>query len=177
MDTVCIDKSSSSELDESIRSMYKWYNRSSVCITYLGETTSLSDMANDPWFTRGWTLQEPLAPEIVKFYRRDWNQLSTECLNDKDNVGIQQCIERATFITKEELESGSIYNLPISRRMQWAAKRQVTRGEDIAYSLMGIFNISIPIAYGEGTLGAFSRLVKEIINTTKHGVLDIFNWG
>ncbi|KAF9483349.1 hypothetical protein BDN70DRAFT_778243, partial [Pholiota conissans] len=72
MDTVCIDKSSSSELDESIRSMYKWYEHAEICITYLADTSSINDMATDRWFTRGWTLQELIAPKRLNFYSRDW---------------------------------------------------------------------------------------------------------
>ncbi|KAF9473838.1 hypothetical protein BDN70DRAFT_937130 [Pholiota conissans] len=175
MDTVCIDKSSSSELDESIRSMYRWYKNSSVCITYLAESLSIADMANDLWFTRGWTLQELIAPCNLKFYDRNWNQL-TSSSNDKCHKGVQEQIELATSITEYELGGNYTSNLPISRRMEWAATRCVTRGEDIAYSLMGIFNVSMSIAYGEGADIAFSRLIKEIINTMKHGMLDIFNW-
>ncbi|KAF9470704.1 hypothetical protein BDN70DRAFT_845731, partial [Pholiota conissans] len=162
MDTVCIDKSSSSELGESIRSMYKWYQHSSVCITYLAESSSVADMANDSWFTRGWTLQELLAPEILKFYDRNWNRL-TSSDDDKLHEGVLDQIKAATSITKNELTARIISYIPISRRMQWAAKRHVTRDEDIAYSLMGIFEISMPIAYGEGERNAFARLLKEII--------------
>ncbi|KAF9471214.1 hypothetical protein BDN70DRAFT_820286, partial [Pholiota conissans] len=162
MDTVCIDKSSSSELDESIRSMYKWYEDSSICITYLVESLSVADMANDSWFTRGWTLQELLAPQTLKFYDHNWNQL-TSSFNDKRHEGVQDQIKLATSITKDELTENYMFMNPISRRMQWAAKRHVTRGEDTAYSLMGIFNVSMSIAYGEGEHNAFSRLLKEII--------------
>ncbi|KAF9473420.1 hypothetical protein BDN70DRAFT_885840 [Pholiota conissans] len=176
MDTVCIDKSSSSELDESIRSMYKWYEGSSVCITYLAETTSVEDMQTDTWFTRGWTLQELLAPEILKFYDRNWVQLTTS-LNDKHDIVIRKKIQLATSINEKELSADSLEFFPISRKMEWAAKRQVTRSEDVAYSLMGIFDISMTIAYGEGGTNAFARLVREIISTTKYRVLDIFNWG
>ncbi|KAF9477634.1 hypothetical protein BDN70DRAFT_810377, partial [Pholiota conissans] len=162
MDTVCIDKSSSSELDESIRSMYKWYQDSSICITYLAESSSVADMANDSWFTRGWTLQELLAPQTLKFYDRNWNQL-TLSFNDKRHEGVQDQIKLATSITEDELTDKYMSSHPISRRMQWAAKRRVTRGEDTAYSLMGIFEISMPIAYSEGADIAFSQLIKEII--------------
>ncbi|KAF9470497.1 hypothetical protein BDN70DRAFT_916131 [Pholiota conissans] len=146
MDTVCIDKSSSSELDESIRSMYKWYQNSSICITYLAESSSVADMANDTWFTRGWTLQELLAPQALKFYDRNWNQL-TSSADDKCHEGVQEQIKLATSITKYELTKNHMSSHPISRKLQWAAKRCVTRGEDTAYSLMGIFDVSMSIAY------------------------------
>ncbi|KAF9477633.1 hypothetical protein BDN70DRAFT_765644, partial [Pholiota conissans] len=176
MDTVCIDKSSSSELDESIRSMFKWYQNSSICITYLAETENLTDMVNDSWFTRGWTLQELLAPTFIKFYDRVWNQLTTS-KNDKRNADIQAQIELATSITEKELLSTHLPGLSVSRKMQWAARRRVTRTEDTAYSLMGLFDISMSIAYGEGGQQAFVRLIKEILSTSKYRTLDIFNWG
>ncbi|KAF8185191.1 hypothetical protein BJ912DRAFT_490976 [Pholiota molesta] len=172
MDTLCINKESSSELDESIRSMYNWYSRSAVCITYLAETGTLSDMHADPWFTRGWTLQELLAPSVIKFYNADWNQLVDSSDNDKLDAAITKQIERATTIIHSEL-----YNVrlaPISRRMQLAATREVTREEDTSYSLMGIFDVSISTAYGEGARHAFSRLLQAIF-VSSNDVLDILN--
>jgi hypothetical protein len=175
MDTVCINKDSSAELDESIRSMYNWYSRAHVCITYLAETETISDMHNDRWFTRGWTFQELLAPPWIKFYNRDWKPLADHFLwNDIRDPKITAQITRATSITKYEL--GNIFTASISRRMQMAANREVTREEDTAYSLMGIFNVSISIAYGEGAQRAFFRLLQEILVFSANKVLDIFNW-
>ncbi|KAF9477630.1 hypothetical protein BDN70DRAFT_994821 [Pholiota conissans] len=157
MDTICIDKSSSSELDESIRSMYKWYQDSSVCITYLSETDNISQLAEDPWFTRGWTLQELIAPEIIKFYNCTWSQL-TVVQNDRYDRSTQEQITMATTIMTKELLADHIDQVSISRKMQWAAR-------------------SMSIAYGEGADLAFSRLIKEILSTCKYNVLDVFNWG
>lgn len=176
MDTICIDKSSSSELDESIRSMFKWYRYSHECITYLANTTDIHNMRKDAWFTRGWTLQELLAPTSIKFYNADWNQLAPGIVNDKANDTILDVIRDAADITKKELTE-QLWTVPISRRMQWAASRQVTRAEDIAYSLMGIFGVSISIAYGEGSEQAFFRLAQGILNTNTLNLLDIMNWG
>ncbi|KAF9475476.1 hypothetical protein BDN70DRAFT_780939, partial [Pholiota conissans] len=165
IDTVCIDKKSSSELDESIRSMYKWYSNAAVCITYLAETGSLSDMKYDSWFTRGWTLQELVAPKFIKFYNKHWERLVPFNNNDAEHYSVLQSIENATTITSDEL--CHIHNAPISRRMELAAKRRVTREEDTAYSLMGIFGVSISTAYGEGATRAFFRLLKEIFDSTE----------
>ncbi|KAF8196411.1 hypothetical protein BJ912DRAFT_110456 [Pholiota molesta] len=155
MDTVCINKESSAELDESIRSMYKWYQGTHVCITYLAETVAHSDIPKDTWFTRGWTLQELLAPSNIKFYNADWDKFVDSLESDKDNLIITKKIEEATTITADELQQ-DISNILISRRMQIAAKRQVTREEDSAYSLMGIFD--------------------AVLNSTSKGIADIFNW-
>lgn len=173
IDTLCINKESSSELDESIRSMYKWYRDSAVCLTYLAGTTAVHDMHTDHWFTRGWTLQELLAPGRIKFYDAYWKQLIESADNDKNDYTIHQQIELATTISQYELRY--IRNVPISRRMQLASKREVTRQEDIVYSLMGIFDVSIAIAYGEGVEQSFFRLLKEILSADKF-VFDIFNW-
>jgi hypothetical protein len=138
LDTVCINKASSAELDESIRSMYKWYGNAHICITYLAATMNASAMGADPWFTRGWTLQELVAPKYIKFYDMRWNKLVADWSNDRTNPVILRNIESATMISP-----GALAAVPISRRMQWAARREVTRGEDAAYSLMGIFNVNI----------------------------------
>ncbi|KAF9470757.1 hypothetical protein BDN70DRAFT_654246 [Pholiota conissans] len=177
MDTVCIDKSSSSELDESIRSMYKWYEEAEICITYLADSSSVYNMVNDRWFTRGWTLQELLAPECLNFYTQDWKRLTgPEPNNDKKIKEIQEIIFNATGIARHHIENLGFASIPT--KMQWAAKRQVTRDDDAVYSLMGLFGVSMSIAYGEGPKRAFSRLVNEIINVTpSEDILDIFNFG
>lgn len=182
MDTVCINKESSSELGESIRSMYKWYQSAAVCITYLADTAALDGMHADKWFTRGWTLQELIASNLMRFYCTDWTTVHSEGPlafpqeeNDKENHAILAQIERATTISEEEL--GHPMRVPISRRMQWAVHRRVTREEDLVYSLMGIFDISMSIAYGEGAEHAFRRLVKKILHRSPDSVLDIANWG
>ncbi|KAF9472756.1 hypothetical protein BDN70DRAFT_818194, partial [Pholiota conissans] len=168
MDTICINKESSSELDESIRSMYKWYHGSDVCIAYLGESQFISDIHRDTWFTRGWTLQELVAPAVIKFCNRDWDYFSpdtieTDTYSYSDASIVAQIINqisKATSITENELSG--FHQLSLSRQMQLAATREVTREEDTAYSLMGIFDVSIATAYGEGGERAFSRLLEAI---------------
>ncbi|KAF9236122.1 hypothetical protein BU15DRAFT_50492, partial [Melanogaster broomeanus] len=163
-DTCCIDKTSSAELEEAIRSMFRWYRNAEVCIVYLAESYTMEDFDSEPWFTRGWTLQELLAPLVVRFYNKDWEPLCPHWLkssNDKQNTEMQDAIERVTRIPRKELEQfrpgcGRVYE-----KMVWASKRQTTRVEDIAYSLIGIFDVSMPIAYGEG-MWAFYRLTEVI---------------
>ncbi|KAF9472964.1 hypothetical protein BDN70DRAFT_997892 [Pholiota conissans] len=189
MDTICINKESSSELDESIRSMYKWYRRSNICVAYLGETQNVLDIHRDTWFTRGWTLQELIAPVVIKFCNRDWEYFNADItvtdtrprhiLSDTDTSIVAQIINqisKATSITATELTT-NFFQLPLSRRMQLAASRQVTREEDTAYSLMGIFDVSIATAYGEGGEQAFFRLLEAILESTSVGIFDLFNWG
>ncbi|KJA18476.1 hypothetical protein HYPSUDRAFT_190915 [Hypholoma sublateritium FD-334 SS-4] len=169
MDTVCINKDSSSELDESIRSMYKWYCLAYVCVAYLAETRELDSMHTDPWFTRGWTLQELLAPANVRFYNMDWEPFNMSSTGD-----VVKQIEKATTITW--IEKAEPAAIPLSRQMQLAMNRKVTREEDEVYSLMGLLGVEISIAYGEGAQRALTRLMREVLSSTKHA-LDIFNHG
>ncbi|KAF9472078.1 hypothetical protein BDN70DRAFT_763404, partial [Pholiota conissans] len=176
MDTVCINKDSSSELDESIRSMYAWYERASICIVHLSETQTITQIPHDSWFTRGWTLQELIAPKILNFYSSDWRRLTQYGNNDKQNNVVLSFIKQATTMSSWEVTSTSKHHVPLSRKMQWAASREVTREEDRAYSLMGIFDVSISTAYGEGTYRAFLRLLEEILKKTPSGTMDLLNW-
>ncbi|KAF9474981.1 hypothetical protein BDN70DRAFT_285586 [Pholiota conissans] len=179
MDTICIDKKNTAELSESIRSMYRWYSESSLCIAYLEHTTSLQDLPADPWFERGWTLQELLAPKKIKFYNKNWQPL-TSYHNDKSRdaertTGILTKISRATGISPSALLSFQPgIKDGIASKMVWAATRKTTKGEDRAYSLMGIFAVSISIAYGEGAERAFFRLVEAIL-TCFSNTLDVLN--
>ncbi|KAG1901747.1 uncharacterized protein F5891DRAFT_1144270 [Suillus fuscotomentosus] len=176
-DTCCIDKTSSSELDESLRCMFRWYRNAHICITYLAETTSVDQFHNDEWFTRGWTLQELLAPRKIRFFRKDWIPLTNYTI-DKDRPAADQpildIITEVTSISSQDLQAFVPGPFQVDTRMVWAADRKTTRSEDVAYSLMGIFDVSIPIAYGEGAQRAFFRLVEAIMQVSNEpGVL---NW-
>ncbi|KAG2117601.1 hypothetical protein DEU56DRAFT_984829 [Suillus clintonianus] len=159
-DTCCIDNSSSTELDESIRSMFRWYK------------TRLFD----EWTERGWTLQELLAPRNIKFFNARWMPM-TDDANDKEpdeSPYLLRALEEATGIPHDVLTSDLIPSLVrVDERMAWAAGRQTTRVEDAAYSLMGIFNVSLRIAYGEGRMRAFCRLIEAI---TRVGDPSVLNW-
>jgi len=179
IDTCCIDKASSAELDESIRSMFKWYRNSALCIIHLSQTASLDDMPGDDWFRRGWTLQELLAPEKVQFFNKSWDRLTPISLhNDKDPSSLSQTLEIAAVVTGiplDELRSFDPSPRKVDERMTWAANRVVTREEDTAYSLMGLFDVSISTAYGEGLDRAFCRLVEAIMMAG--GDPSVLNWG
>ncbi|KAF8157410.1 heterokaryon incompatibility protein-domain-containing protein [Pholiota molesta] len=180
IDTLCINKDSSVELDESIQSMYKWYQNSSICITYLGDTLSLDSMESDTWFKRGWTLQELLAPKIMKFYGREWTHLTFGEVrgNDKVNDEVQDIIYKVTGIPAKELVSfDPLTGSDVPTRMRWAASRKTTRGEDRAYSLMGIFGVNFSISYGEGAERAFFRLIEVLISSrhTFH-IMQVLHW-
>ncbi|KAM5539231.1 hypothetical protein V8D89_007104 [Ganoderma adspersum] len=161
IDAPCIDKTSSAELSEAINSMYEWYRLSTVCYAFLHDVsqdpyTRPSSFRRSTWHTRGWTLQELIAPAIVVFLSSDWR-----CLGGKHRLAV--ILEDVTGIDEDVLtHSRPLSTICVARRMFWASKRRTTRKEDQAYCLMGIFGVHIPIIYGEGSK-AFLRLQEEIL--------------
>ncbi|KAH7257001.1 heterokaryon incompatibility protein-domain-containing protein [Fusarium tricinctum] len=183
IDTCCIDKSSSAELSEAINSMFRWYAESTVCIAFLEDVTlseskeaTKNAFVNSRWFTRGWTLQELIAPGKVIFYDRDWNRLGTRAeLKDdiKPITGISDELLNTTHHMME-IKQRQLIQYSVAEKMYWAARRETTRPEDIAYCLLGIFDINMPLLYGEGQTKAFKRLQEEIIKSTDDE--SIFAW-
>lgn len=166
IDTCCIDKTSSAELSEAINSMYLWYFKAHKCYAYLADVP-LKPFGESEWFTRGWTLQELLAPADLLFLDANWKVLGTK-------ESLQKIISSCTGIPAgilsgdEDLETCSI-----AQRMSWVAKRSTKRVEDLAYCLLGIFGINMPLLYGEGER-AFIRLQEEIMRVSDdHG---LFAW-
>ncbi|KAF4443381.1 hypothetical protein F53441_11429 [Fusarium austroafricanum] len=172
VDTCCVDKRSSAELAEAINSMFHWYKCSTICFAHLEDLDSnhsdaLDGLASCRWFTRGWTLQELIASQDIEFYDREWIYRGTK-------NGLQQRISDITGIDTAVLENNDILEtIPVAKRMSWAANRETTRVEDLAYCLLGIFDVNMPMLYGEGTK-AFGRLQEEIIKVTTD--LSIFAW-
>lgn len=164
----CIDKTSTAELSESINSMFRWYQKAKVCYAYLEDVDDVSEFARSRWFTRGWTLQELIAPKDLYFYSTNWALLGNK--ND-----LQGDLETITGISRDVL-SGATHSrkVCIATRMRWAANRQTTRIEDIAYCLMGIFDVQMPLLYGEGKR-AFARLQQEIMRGSDDQ--SLFAWG
>ncbi|KAF8546087.1 hypothetical protein OG21DRAFT_1473262 [Imleria badia] len=173
-DTCCINKESSAELEEAIHSMYRWYHDAFVCIVHLAESSSVEDFPNEPWFTRGWTLQELLAPRNLRMYGKNWIPICPKeeentfvsppgpLPNDKQSTYMLDAISKVTGIDAECVQRFTYMGASLSEKMRWASKRKTTRIEDVAYSLLGIFKVSMPIAYGEGKM-AFRRLLEVIV--------------
>ncbi|MCJ1392273.1 hypothetical protein MMC18_005140 [Xylographa bjoerkii] len=173
IDTCCINKLSSSELSEAINSMYQWYSDAEVCYAYLVDVPSdeepgskRSAFARCRWFTRGWALQELLAPSTVIFFGQDWVDIGTK-------ASLQTVISKVTGISPEVLLNGRVSRMSVGQRMSWASRRQTTRIEDTAYCLMGLFGVNMPLLYGEGEK-AFLRLQLEIIKSSDDHT--IFSW-
>lgn len=184
IDTCCIDKSSSAELSEAINSMFRWYQEADTCYAFLSDVTAtgsidnfaitggrgdadISEVVAARWFTRGWTLQELIAPRSLDFFNKDWVHIGS-----RDKAA--RAVELATSIPPAALLGRHLPGISIHRRMQWAATRVTSRPEDIAYCLLGIFDVNMPLLYGEGRKKAFRRLQEEIVKTSTD--LSIFLW-
>ena len=178
VDTCCIDKSSSTELAEAINSMFQWYQQAVVCFAYLADVSVDKETVDgliiqhawqfsvrqSKWFTRGWTLQELLAPAKVKFFSREGIAIG-------DKSSRVQEIHEITGIAVEPLNGGSLSSCSIDERMSWAKERETKREEDTAYCLLGIFDVYMPLIYGEGQRRALSRLRKEIWESSQDETL------
>ena len=174
MDTCCIDKSSSTELSEAINSMFRWYSDAAKCYVYLSDVSIGSSRRSDPssqnawkplfrrsrWFTRGWTLQELLAPTSVEFF-------SAEEVRLGEKKSMIHEIHEVTGIDVRAIQGNPLSQISVEDRMSWAERRETKREEDAAYSLLGIFDIHMPLIYGEGRNKAFVRLRKEIQESLK----------
>jgi ankyrin repeat protein len=166
MDTCCIDKTNSVELSEAINSMYQWYQEAEECYAYLANVSD-SQISESEWFDRGWTLQELIAPSTLIFFNQRWEELGTR-------EALSQLVSHRTGIPvgilkgDDDLETASI-----AQRISWAAERKTTKPEDLAYCLMGIFGINMPLLYGEGKR-AFIRLQEEIMKVSDD--YSIFAW-
>ena len=173
-DTCCIDKTSSAELSEAINSMFMWYAKSDVCYAYLYDVPDIDrlDMTSpfytSRWFTRGWTLQELIAPTAMVFVSQDWDVLGTK-------TELVHHLQAITGIdTDILLRRRDLVEVSIAQKMSWAASRVTTKVEDEAYCLMGIFGVNMPTIYGEGR-AAFYRLQEEIMKL--YSDQTIFAWG
>ncbi|KAK8007590.1 Minor extracellular protease vpr [Apiospora arundinis] len=170
IDTCCIDKSSSAELTEAINSMFQWYQSSKVCYVFLNDLRpgdAMDYVRYCRWVKRGWTLQELIAPAKVEFYDSDWNYRGSK-MEYSTLLGEVTGIPIPLLLGSCELHTYSV-----ASRMSWAAQRMTTRPEDIAYWLLGIFDISTPPIYGEGSK-AFRRLQEEIVR--RNNAMTIFAW-
>ena len=153
--------------------MWSWYKDACICYAYLEDIPNNTDgwiktvFQRSRWFTRGWTLQELIAPCYVAFFSADWKPIGTK-LRRMDEI----C--EVTGIAKDALETGNMAEHNAAEIMSWAAHREVSRDEDMAYSLMGLFDINMPMLYGEGGTKAFLRLQEAIY---KHWADDtLFLW-
>ncbi|KAI0377961.1 HET-domain-containing protein [Hypomontagnella monticulosa] len=192
VDTCCIDKKDPTELSEAINSMFQWYRMSRMCYVYLSDTgtatggrVEASALQSSRWLTRGWTLQELLAPRFIIFFDRHWRPFG---ICDKSNTHVSLSLNPGatvsdvtdilSFTTHIGLNilSGEvpIESVTAAEKLSWAARRQTTRREDTAYCLLGILGVNMPLLYGEGDR-AFIRLQEEYIR--QHNDPSLLMWG
>ena len=169
IDTCCIDKTTSDELSTAINSMFRWYQRAARCYVYLTDVSVPEEVANPEahriswelafrhsrWFTRGWTLQELLAPASVEFFSREGKRLGSR-------ISLEQEIHEITGVPTKVLRGWELSKFSVKERMSWAAGRTTTVKEDKIYCLLGIFGVFLPLIYGEGEHYATLRLKEEI---------------
>ncbi|KAI1342779.1 heterokaryon incompatibility protein-domain-containing protein [Xylariaceae sp. FL0016] len=170
IDTCCIDKSSSSEETEVLNSMFRWYRDAKLCITLFNDVRfspqnprentfdRIEGGASSVWFTRGWTLQELLAPKYMQFYDMDWQYMGTK-------AELAHLLARITRIDVSYLTGERHFSSAcIASKMSWMASRITQRPEDMAYSMLGIFDVFLTPRYGEG-MRAFMRLQQHLLST------------
>jgi hypothetical protein len=163
VDTCCIDKWNLRELSEAINSMFQWYKNAENCYVFLADVSApVADaqlhqsawealFRKSRWFTRGWTLQELLAPTSIEFFSSERQRLG-------DKVTLEQQINEITRIPVAALRGDPLDGFSVSERKRWMVGRQTTQGEDMAYSLIGIFGVFMDFRYGEGRERALERL-------------------
>ncbi|KAF2176010.1 HET-domain-containing protein [Zopfia rhizophila CBS 207.26] len=169
IDTCCINQANKAELSQAINSMFCWYRNATRCYVYLSDVSTAKRKSSDGlpeftwepafrvsrWFTRGWTLQELLAPSSVEFFSREGKRLG-------DKHSLRKQIHEITVIPKSALQGAPLSEFSVNKRLLWIKHRQTKLEEDKAYSLLGIFGVYVAPIYGEGTARAFKRLMDEI---------------
>ncbi|KAH7409693.1 hypothetical protein BKA64DRAFT_693472 [Cadophora sp. MPI-SDFR-AT-0126] len=169
VDTCCINKSDSTELTTAINSMFRWYRNAKKCYVYLEDVSESGDEAairtnqngwkeafrGSRWFTRGWTLQELIAPTIVEFYSKEGKLLG-------DKASLESMIHEVTRIPTRALRGDILSDFSLSERRSWVSQRQTSEEEDLVYCLLGLCGVSLSPIYGEGMTAALKRLEMTI---------------
>jgi hypothetical protein len=151
--------------------MFHWYRNAAKCYVYLADVSLdanekpsrlpwESSFRKSRWFARGWTLQELLAPASVEFFSKEGEQLGNK-------RSLERHIHEVTGVPVKALRNSPLSDFSVHERMLWVEKRETTRKEDKAYSLLGIFDVYMPLIYGEGREKAFMRLRGEIDKASK----------
>ncbi|KAF4930545.1 Vegetative incompatibility protein HET-E-1 [Colletotrichum fructicola] len=167
VDTCCINHDDSEEQKRSINSMFEWYRKSEVCYAYLADVATGGDIRESEWFTRGWTLQELLAPGNLTFFDKNWIDIGSKAF-------LRNVIQEITNIPPAALLVNQSVEYSVAQIFSWTQGRETSRPEDVAYSLLGLLNINLPPNYGEGGKQAFIRLQQEIIKRSTDQ--SIFSW-
>ena len=159
IDTCCIDKTSSAELSEAINSMFAWYRAAYVCYVYLEDVPNPDagfpekEFYAARWFTRGWCLQELIAPQFVEFYTTGWQEIGTK-LSLRDKIHEVTGIPLPVLLGEED----AMEACNMAQRLSWASTRETTRVEDEAYCLLVCLS-TCPccMAKGRGRFNGFKK--------------------
>ena len=176
-DTCCINKVDYFVLQEALVCMFKWYEGSAMTIIFLfdvGQLAEIGALMMSKWNSRGWTLQEYHASKVVRIYTKDWTLYRGLAIyNYKESPEIISEMEKATGISARALMALRPGLNDIREKLRLASMRQTTRVEDAAYSLLGIFSMSLPVTYGDGDR-ALGQLLSQLL--TSSGDTSILAW-
>jgi ankyrin repeat protein len=173
VDTCCINKSDAAELQEAINSMFRWYQNATRCYVYLSDVSKDPSTSDDrsqrwkpefrrsKWFTRGWTLQELIAPKSVEFFSKE-----ETLLGNKNSL--EKTIQEISGVAVHAIRGDTLSQFSEEEILSWVANRQTKREEDIVYCLLGFFGVFMPLIYGEGYQNALERLQEQVRKKSGH---------
>lgn len=179
-DTCCIDQTNQREFEKSINSMFRWYHNSSLTFVYLWDVSPSSypgGLTQSAWITRGWTLQELLAPTVIRFFNRDWTPyLLDPHANHKESDVIMGEIASAVGVPANDLLAFRPSSDDVRWKLHMASTRDTFVPEDAAYCLFGIFKVIMHVIPGETQQQAIGRLLQQIITCSKSGDVGCLAW-
>ena len=176
-DTCCINKADHFVPEEALVAMFKWYQGSDLTIVFLFDVLSPSrrgDLMRSIWNSQALTFPVYLASKVVRFYTKDWKlYMNRDIPNHKESPEIISEMEEATGVSAQALMALRPGLDKIREKLYLASTRRTTLVEDVAYSLFGIFSMSLPVVYGEGDQ-ALGRVLAQVL--TSSGDTSILAW-
>ncbi|KAI9164067.1 Vegetative incompatibility protein [Paramyrothecium foliicola] len=185
---LCVNAVSSADINEAVVGSFRLIWDAALCIVHLSDLTPLpeggeakslegldTEISRCRWFTRGWTLQELVAARSVEFFDSGWNHRFS-----KNPLSARPLLEEVSRISNVDAsvlaQRETLFLTSLGRRIWWAARRETSRPEDVAYCLVGICGIQGQLTprYGEGGHSAFLRLQEKILKSTND--LSILAW-
>lgn len=173
IDSLCIDRTSTADLDDAVNGSRRRLRNSTICIAYLHDLPAEAPLDNDSlwgrcrYWKRAWTLQELILSPRVEFYDREWNHRGT-----KNSPKVAAMLSGITSIPPSVLlDSKTLSDIALAVRISWSVGRVAGREEDTAYALVAITGATLPVRYGEGAERAFLRLQEELLRDTRDGSL------
>ncbi|KAF8846757.1 hypothetical protein BDZ45DRAFT_784977 [Acephala macrosclerotiorum] len=153
--------------------MFRWYRGAIRCYVYLSDVSrplfATDDKSHEPWeaifwksrwFTRGWIFQEFIASALVEFFSKEG-----KLLGNKNSLERHIC--EVMGISARAFRGSALSDFSVIERMSWATSRAITCKENMVYSLLGIFDVNIPLIYGEKKVKALKRFREEIEKASK----------